>query len=207
MRARASVRAGQVGQERSAAQTPTAHDGRYRCRGASAVIAALASFVAVCATTTSAAQDPAPAPVTLVVFAFELEDVSAAGALAKADAAKDADRLQAVTREARDLLAASGRYQLVDAGAAGNQPTEPAIWRCDGCDVRIARTLGADRSLAGVVRRVAQTEYYVAFRLADAATGRVIDQQAAFFIGSDDAWKSGVRSLLRRSLLAVPPAH
>lgn len=206
MRTRASVEKGAVRREPAAVSAPTPWGARFR-RRAWVVIATLASFAPFVPATTSAAQEPTSVPVALAVLAFELEDVSAAGALTRPDAAKDAETMRTVTREARRLLAASGRYRLVDVDAAGTDPAGSAIWRCDGCDIRIARAHGAEQSLAGVVRRVAQTEYYVAFRLADVATGRVIDQQAAFFIGSDDAWKSGVRSLLRRSLPAVRPAN
>ena len=62
----------------------------------------------------------------------------------------------------------------------------------------------ADESLVGLVTRVAKTEYYVSVRLTDARTGKVLDQQSAFFTGADDAWASGTRLLLKHQVLADP---
>lgn len=144
-------------------------------------------------------------PVKIAVFEFELEDVSAAGALSNGETAGDLEKMQAVTGEARRVLEQSGRYRLVDAGGVDDEPVRKRSLRnCDGCDARIALKLGAEQSLVGVVRRVAQTEYYVSIRVTDTATGEVINQSSAFYTGSDDAWKSGARSLIRRSVLAPP---
>jgi hypothetical protein len=144
-----------------------------------------------------------PSPVKIAVFDFELEDVSAAGALSAGDSAADLARMQAVTGEARKVLAQSGRYSLVDTHDVDAQAVKDrALRSCDGCDAGIALKLGADQSLIGVVRRVAKTEYYVSFIITDAQTGKVVNQQAAFFTGADDAWPSGVRLLLKHGVLA-----
>jgi hypothetical protein len=143
-----------------------------------------------------------PAPVKLVVFDFELDDESAAGAAAKTDKAHDEARMQAVTAEARRFLTASGRFALIDIqGAAAEAVKSQALRTCGGCDASIARDLGADQSLLGLVTRVANTEYYASVQLTDARTGKVLRQQSAFFIGSDEAWTSGVRMLLEHEIL------
>src|SRR5580658_10540515 len=133
--------------------------------------------------------------VKIAVFDFELEDVSAAGAASMGDAAGDSTRMHAVTEEARRVLAQSGRFSIVDTSGVDARP-------CDGCDAAIALKLGAERSLIGVVTRVAKTEYYVSLRFTDTGTGKVIDEQSAFFTGADDAWASGVRMLLKHGVLA-----
>jgi hypothetical protein len=150
---------------------------------------------------------PAPAanslPVKIAVFDFELEDVSAAGAASMADSAADSTRMHAVTEEARRVLAQSGRFSIVDTNGVGAQPVKDRTLRtCDGCDAPIALKLGAERSLIGVVTRVAKTEYYVSLKFTDTGTGKVLDEQSAFFTGADDAWASGVRMLLKHGILA-----
>jgi hypothetical protein len=55
-----------------------------------------------------------PPPVKIALFEFELEDVSAAGASSTSQTASDSSRMQAVTAEARRVLAQSGRHSLID---------------------------------------------------------------------------------------------
>jgi hypothetical protein len=146
-----------------------------------------------------------PPPVKLAVFDFELNDVSAAGALSSSESPADLARMQTVTGEARRLLAESGRYSLIDThGADATSAKQRSLRNCDGCEAAIALKLGAERSLVGVVTRVAQTEYYFSLRMMDTGTGKVIDQQTAFFTGADDAWASGVRMVLKHTVLADP---
>lgn len=141
--------------------------------------------------------------VKIAVFDFELEDVSATGAASMGDAAGDSTRMHAVTDEARRVLAQSGRFSIVDTNGVDAQPVKDrALRNCDGCDAAIALKLGAERSLIGVVTRVAKTEYYVSLRFTDTGTGKVINEQSAFFTGADDAWASGVRMLLKHGILA-----
>jgi hypothetical protein len=138
----------------------------------------------------------------LAVFEFELDDVSAAGSAAAGDTASKMTRMHAVTDAARRVLAQSGRYRLIDpSGSDAQAVRDQSLRNCDGCDAGIARQLGAERSLIGVVTRVAQTEYYVFVRITDTSTGQVVNQEAAFFTGADDAWASGVTMLITHQVL------
>ena len=144
-------------------------------------------------------------PPTIAVFEFELEDVSAAGAASKVESAADVLRMHTVTNEARRVLKESGRFNLVDtSGVSAEAVKQRTLRSCNGCDSAIAMTLGADLSLIGVVTRVAQTEYYASLQITDTKTGKVVEQQNAFFTGADDAWASGVRMLLKHGILADP---
>jgi len=144
-------------------------------------------------------------PIKIAVFDFELEDVSAAGTATSGDTAKEATRMQAVTTEARRVLAQSGGYRIVDtSGAEAEVLKDKPLRNCNGCEAGIALKLGAERSLIGVVTRVAQTEYYVSVRIMDTATSQVVKQESAFFTGADDAWASGAAMLLKHQVLAEP---
>jgi len=156
----------------------------------------------------AAAASPAaaPAPIEIAVFDFELEDTSAAG-LSNSVSAADAAHLAEATVGVRELLAQSGRYHPVDTGnmnadAAGKH----ALRDCNGCDAGIARGLGADQSLIGVVRRVSRTEYTVGFQLRDARTGAVISRgDSGLRMGADYSWARGAVRLVRDRLLESQP--
>ena len=141
-------------------------------------------------------------PVKIAVFDLELADVSAAAAASTGPSASDLTRMQAVTSEARRVLAQSGRYRLVDTNGADAKPAKEMSFRtCNGCDAEIALKLGAEQSLIGVVTRVANTEYYVSLLITDTKTGKAVNQQSAFFTGADDACASGVRMLIEHQVL------
>jgi hypothetical protein len=140
-------------------------------------------------------------PVTIAVFAFELEDVSPAAAL-MGKTTSSAAAMEKVSSEARRMLAQSGRYSLIDVSQSDAKPvTQKSLRNCDGCEAGIALKLGAEQSLLGVVTRVTQTDYYVAIRIRDSRTGKILDQQEANFAGGDDGWASGVRMLIKHQVL------
>jgi hypothetical protein len=72
----------------------------------------------------------APTPVKLAIFDFELEDISAA----MSEIASDATELANATGAIRQLLARSGRYQVV---ATGDAVKKGNLHDCDGCDAAI----------------------------------------------------------------------
>jgi len=144
---------------------------------------------------------PRPRRVTPAAFDFELEDVTPAASFL-GQTTSGADVMDKVSDEARRMLAASGDFVLVDVSHVDAEPVRAhTLRRCDGCQARIARELGADEALVGVVRRVTQTDYYVVVQFSDAETGKVIDQQEANFAGGPDGWASGVRMLLKHQVL------
>jgi len=146
------------------------------------------------------AAPPAPAPVRIAVFAFELIDATPSQVLL-GKSTSEAATLVKVSQAAREQLAQSGRYRVIDA----SQATEPRLGDCDGCEAALALKLGADQSLLGVVKRVTQTDYYMLIQIRDAHTGRLLDQQGANFAGSEDGWASGVRMLIKHQILTPPP--
>ena len=106
-----------------------------------------------------AAEPAAPYTIKLVVFPFELEDFSAAAAYIPPDDV-DREQLRLSTEEARRLIAESGRYQLVDVGAANDEATKAGkLHTCEGCEAGIAAGLNADQSMIGIVTRISRTDY------------------------------------------------
>ena len=142
-----------------------------------------------------------PAPVTLAVFDFELEDMTAAsgGTVATSDAAYLAE----VTGGVREVLGQSGRYRIVDVGGANGEAVKARALRdCGGCEAAIAKQLGAEQSLIGVVRRVSRTEYTLGFQLRDANTGAVLTRgDSGLRLGADYSWKRGAVRLVSDRLV------
>ena len=148
------------------------------------------------------AETAAPSPTKIAVFPFELEDFSAGAAYVPPDDI-DREQLRLSTEEARRLMAASGRYQLVDVSAVNDQATKAGKLRdCDGCEARIAAGLGADQSMIGIVTRVARTEYAVTYKLRNARSGAIVAvAQTDLRMGANVAWSRGARWLIENRLL------
>jgi len=167
----------------------------------SAFILAPAMFLAGFAAA-GAAEPAAPQPIKLAVFPFELEDFSAAAAYLPPDDI-DREQLRLSTEEARRLIAQSGRYQLVDVGAVGDEAARGGkLHDCDGCEARIAAGLNADQSMIGIVTRISRTDYAVTYKIRDAQSGALVDvEQTDLRAGANSAWSRGARWLIQRRLL------
>ena len=141
--------------------------------------------------------------VKMAVFPFELEDFSAGAGYAPPDDI-DREQLRLSTEEARRLIAASGRYQLVDVGAVTDPAAKAGKLRdCDGCDARIAAGLDADQSMIGIVTRITRMEYAVTYKIRDARSGVLLDvKQTDLRMGANVAWSRGARWLIENRLLA-----
>jgi hypothetical protein len=140
-------------------------------------------------------------PIKIAVFDFELEDVTPAAAF-DGKSTSSASNLQKVGVEAREMLAKSGRYSIIDASTVQATPVlMKSLRNCEGCEAAIALALGAEQSMMGVITRVTQTDYYVQVQIRNCRTGKVLDEQEANFAGGDDGWASGVRMLIKHQIL------
>lgn len=151
---------------------------------------------------TGAAEAVGAPSVKLAVFPFELEDFSAGAGYIAPDEI-DREQLRLSTEEARRLIAASGRYQLVDVSAV-NDPTAKAgnLRNCEGCEAKIAAGLDADQSMIGIVTRISRTEYAVTYKVRDTRSGAIVDtQQTDLRMGANVAWSRGARWLVQNRLL------
>lgn len=146
-----------------------------------------------------------PGAVKIAVFGFELEDLTPAEAYGGKSAARhDSSRsdLESATKAARDELAGSGHYTIVSVdGADAKAVKDHTLRNCDGCEAAIARKLGAQQSMLGIVRRVTQTDYYILVVIRDANTGKIIDSEAANFAGGEEGWASGAKVLIMYQVL------
>jgi hypothetical protein len=160
---------------------------------------ALLCGVAITAFATRAETTP---PIKIAVFDFELEDYSAGGGII-GETPEDIAQLKRATDEARQLLAQSGRYSVVDVSHADAEPAKTQSLRtCSGCEADIAHKLGADQSFVGVVARSSRTEYAVGFQIRDTRDGSMVfKQQTEMRMGTNDSWNRGVIRLMKNTLL------
>jgi hypothetical protein len=144
-------------------------------------------------------------PVELAVFEFELEDFSGGSSILPANPS-DFEQLKHVTNEARQLIAQSGRYTVVDVSSADAEAVRAhSLRNCDGCDAGIALKFGAQQSLVGFVTRISRMEYTVRFQIRDARTGDVVfNQQTGLRMGAIESWNRGAAWLIKNRLLQNP---
>jgi hypothetical protein len=161
----------------------------------------IALFCGVAITALATRAETAP-PIKIAVFDFELEDYSAGGGII-GETPEDIAQLKRATDEARQLLAQSGRYSLVDVSHADAEPAKTQSLRtCSGCEAEIAHKLGADQSFVGIVARSSRTEYAVGFQIRDARDGSLVfKQQTEMRMGTNDSWNRGVIRLMKNTLL------
>jgi hypothetical protein len=141
-------------------------------------------------------------PIRLAVFALELDDFSAGGPIA-GESAVETERLRRMTGLARELLAQSGLFEIVDASGV-DDATARAHWlrKCNGCEADIARSLGADMSFLGFFRKISVMEQVVEFRIRDARTGDFVNVSSADLRGeTDQSWSRALAWLIRHRLV------
>jgi len=166
------------------------------------IVSILAPILILAGVAVAGAAEAADPPIKLAVFPFELEDVSAGAGTIPPDEI-DREQLRLSTEEARRLIAASGRYQLVDVGAVNDRAASAGNLRnCEGCEARIAAGLDADQSMIGIVARISRTEYAVTYKVRDVRSGALVDTgQTDLRMGANVAWSRGARWLIQNRLL------
>lgn len=139
----------------------------------------------------------------IVVFDFEMMDSSAAAGIIPPDEL-DAKYLAEATEVAKRYLQAEGSYRIVDAKpASADVARAGTLLNCNGCEARIASTLGGELAMTGIVNRISRTEYEMLIRVVDAGTGaRVAGGYTGLRMGANYSWPRGARWLMERRVMA-----
>jgi hypothetical protein len=164
----------------------------------------VAWLLAVTAGTTipATAAEPAKTAVRIAVFDFELQDASHEGAI-DGERPDQVARLRLVSDELRSLMQATDRFRVVDIGPARQAVAEkgPLIY-CNGCDRDIARDIGADLALTGLVYKVSNLILEIHIHVRDVETGKIVAKMASSIRGNtDESWLHGVRWMFRNRLM------
>jgi len=164
------------------------------------IFRAAALALAAIAASTSVGQ----AATRVAVFEFELLDTSGQQVTPQMRAAEDT-RLALITQEVRRLLEKAG-YSVVDLAPEEKRIMENAPFRnCNSCELPIAKALGAQIEVIGLVQKVSDLILNINFQLRDVETGAVLRSGSADIrSNSDDSWLRGTSYLVRNRLLDPP---
>ena len=147
---------------------------------------------------------PAEAATRVAVFGFELLDTSGEASLGGPKPAEQ-HRLDLITGEVRQRLAAAG-YQVIDLAPEAARIEEATPFRnCNSCELPIARALGAQIEVIGLVQKVSNLILNINFQLRDVETGKVLRAGSADIRNNtDESWLRGISYLVRNRLLDPP---
>ena len=141
-------------------------------------------------------------PLKAAVFDFELLDTSLQGEM-KGPQADDQRRLKDVTEQLRKGLADAGKFVVVDISPVNAVAHASNLQSCGGCDVDLARELGADLAITGLVQKVSALILNMNIYVRDVHAGTLVTGMSADFRGNtDESWTRTMSYLLRNRLLA-----
>ena len=139
---------------------------------------------------------------SVAVFDFELIDTSLEGAIrgARAD---EQERLARLSDQLRQLLRDSGRFSFVDITPIASEAQASNLQACGGCDMRLARRIGAELAITGTVQKVSNLILNMNIYIRDASSGATIVAMSADMRGNtDETWSRTLDWLVRNRLLA-----
>jgi len=142
------------------------------------------------------------AKTSVAAFDFELYDTSLEGEVRGENEAEQR-RLAAISDQFRRLLVESARYDVLDLSPASREIVAVGRFRgCNRCDVKIARGLGAEVSMTGVVQKVSNLILNINIYVRDVRSGDLLQAMSADIRGNTDrSWERGVSWLVRNRLL------
>ncbi|MDF2618062.1 MAG: hypothetical protein K0S00_721 [Xanthobacteraceae bacterium] len=146
----------------------------------------------------------ARAATRVAVFDFELFDTSGEAGPG-GPKPEELKRLALITDDVRERLKKAG-YEVVDLSPKNAEITEASPFRnCNSCELEIARSLGAQIEVIGLVQKVSNLILNINFQLRDVATGEVLRAGSADIRNNtDESWLRGVSYLIRNRLLDPP---
>lgn len=140
---------------------------------------------------------------SVAVFDFELVDTSLEGEMRGPQADEQA-RLVRISDALRRQLQESGRFSVVDIAPVAGEARASNLQACGGCDLRLARRVGAELAITGTVHKVSTLVLNMTIYVKDAATGRPVSVVNADMRGNtDESWSRTLSWLVRNRLLAA----
>jgi hypothetical protein len=148
---------------------------------------------------TAAAAQAAP---KAAVFPFELIDDSLDGQYF-GPRADETQRLALATAELRMLVTQEAGFDVLDLGTLASEVEKAApLYKCNGCEVELARKLGADFAITAAVRKYSNLLLSLHIYVKEASTGNLTKMYRVDIRGNtDESWLRGVRWLVARGLV------
>ena len=158
----------------------------------------------LCATVTIAASPEANTQRSAIPPKLLVLDVELSGDLGGPEfAPMHRARLNLASARLRESLSRTGLYRLVDSAPAQGALDELRsrylyLHDCNGCDLDIARQLGADRVLVAWVNRVSALILSLTYEVHDVATGQITARKSFGFRGdNDNSWTRAIDYMVR----------
>src|SRR6516164_3581338 len=140
---------------------------------------------------------------SVAVFDFELIDTSLEGAIRGAARPDEQERLARLSDQLRQLLRNAGRFSLVDITPIAREAQASNLQACGGCDMRLARRIGAELAITGTVQKVSNLILNMNIYVRDASSGATMAAMSAVMRGNtDETWSRTLDWLVRNRLLA-----
>ena len=122
--------------------------------------------------------------------------------------ADEQERLARASDQLRELLRGSCRFSLVDLTPIASEAQASNLQACGGCDMRLARRLGAELAITGTIQKVSNLILNMNIYVRDASTGATIAAMSADMRGNtDESWSRTLNWLVRNRLLAPGYGH
>src|SRR5262245_29101861 len=138
----------------------------------------------------------------VAVFDFELIDTSLEGE-ARSTRADEQARLVHVSEQLRQRLAESGRFTVVDIAPVASAAKAQNLQFCGGCDIDLAKRVGADLAVTGTVQKVSNLILNMTIYVRDASSNATVAVMNADMRGNtDESWSRTLDWLVRNRLLA-----
>ena len=113
------------------------------------------------------------------------------------------ERLARLSDQLRQRLRASGRFSLVDITPIASEAQASNLQACGGCDIQLARRIGAELAITGTVQKVSNLILNMNIYVRDASSGATIVAMSADMRGNtDETWSRTLDWLVRNRLLA-----
>src|SRR5262249_28025197 len=125
---------------------------------------------------------------SVAVFDFELIDTSLEGPIrgARPD---EHERLVRLSDQLRQLLRDSGRFSLVDITPIAREAQASNLQACGGCDMHLARRIGAELAITGTVQKVSNLILNMNIYVRDASSKATTAAMSADMRGNtDETW-------------------
>lgn len=132
---------------------------------------------------------------TVAVFDFTLTNTSPAPSTPE-----ELARLHRLDQQLKDGL--RGHFKIVDVGPVQDRLARvDSIRGCNGCELDLARELGAQQVAYGWVQKVSNLILNVNLVVEEASTGRTLRAESVDIRGNtDDSWTRGLRYLLNERM-------
>jgi hypothetical protein len=138
----------------------------------------------------------AEGPLAVAVFPFELVDTSGT-----TPTPEETARLGRLAPQLRAAIAEADGLAVVDVSPVADEAGRRHLRSCGGCDAKLAREVGADRSVTGTVQKVSNLILNINLYVRDARSGEMLDVMSADIRGNtDESWERGLAWLIRNRL-------